>query len=124
MSHTVTTSGPDDAGPSNTSNTSTIFPRHTVLTSTPAVPGSGPGPSTPPIRKSQSPSDVDPDQDERSTWIKVQDDEPTFIINPDQSLSFPALVALSNPILHENVSSFAWHQENIIFQVPTVMPEH
>ncbi|KAJ7759771.1 hypothetical protein DFH07DRAFT_772103 [Mycena maculata] len=124
MSNTVTTSGPEDAGPSNTSNTFTIFPRHTVLTSTPAVPGSGPGPSTPPIRNSQSPSNIDPDQDERSTWIKVQDDEPTFIINADQSLSFPALVGLSNPILPENVSSFAWHQESIIFQVPTVMPEH
>ncbi|KAJ7459228.1 hypothetical protein FB451DRAFT_1182251 [Mycena latifolia] len=119
MSHTVTTADNDDAGPSNNSS---IFSRHTVLvTSTPA-PASA---NTPVGRRStstQSPARSEPHyEDERSAWIKSQDDEPTFIIKEDQKLSFPPLTLLSDQIPDMKISS--WSIEDIVFHVPTVMPE-
>ncbi|KAJ7226148.1 hypothetical protein GGX14DRAFT_643128 [Mycena pura] len=107
MSTTVTSSQDTASGPSN------LIPPAPFMTSTPAAPPHTPSPSS---------MHEDPYADERSTWIKNQDEEPTFIINEKQELSFPPLVDLSDPIPNDQTSLFS--RESVIFHLPTVMPEY
>src|ERR1700749_2812235 len=108
MSSTVTSSQDTASGPA-----SLVLPAPYV-TSTPAAP--------PPQTPSPSSTHEDHYADERSTWIKNQDEKPTFIINEYQELSFPPLVGLSDPIPNDQTSVFS--RENVIFHLPTMMPEY
>src|ERR1700753_1368936 len=102
MSSTVTSSQPED---SFSGSASLALPT-SYLTSTPTAPPRTPSPAS---------NHEDSYVDERSIWVKNTDEEPTFIINEKQELSFPPLVELSDPIPNHQTSVFS--RENVIFQL-------